>query len=343
MSGTSLDGIDIAYITIIKKEEYSFEIHKAETVPYSNQVKAKLQRTFETSAEEIQEIDAWYGYFLGETIRDFIQRNQILEIDFIASHGHTIFHNPDKRYTLQIGNGAQITEVTGIKTICNFRIQDIALGGQGAPLVPIGDRLLFSNYHYCLNIGGFANISFEHKNERKAFDICPANIVLNHYVNQIGIAYDDGGKMAAKGNLHNDLLQELNQLPYYKSKTPKSLGYEYVKQVIFPIIDAYKLEVNDILRTFTEHISIQIAAKLSDISNEQMLITGGGAYHQFLVQKIQEKTKVKCVIPSNEIIDYKEALIFALLGFLKDINEVNCLKSVTGAKKNHSGGVVFEF
>ncbi len=342
MSGTSLDGIDIAYVSITQDDSYDFSIHQAETIPYTDKEREVLQKAFHSSAEELQKIDVWYGTFLGRTIQDFIQRNQITKLDFIASHGHTIFHNPAENYTLQIGNGAEITAITGYKTICNFRIQDIALGGQGAPLVPIGDRHLFTDYKYCLNIGGFANISFEQENERIAFDICPANIVLNHYVKHLGLPYDDGGKIASTGKIHTPLLEKLNELPFYQNEEPKSLGFEFVKDVIFPIIDEYQLSTEDILCTFIEHIATQISFKITSDKNHKMLITGGGAYNQFLVNRIQEKTETKCVIPSPTIIDYKEALIFAFLGFLKDLGQVNCLKSVTGARKDHSSGVVYE-
>ncbi len=342
MSGTSLDGIDIAYVTITQKDSCDFTIHKAETIPYTEKEREILQKAFHSSAEELQKIDAWYGAFLGETIKNFIEQNHIKNLDFIASHGHTIFHNPEENYTLQIGNGAEITAITGYKTICNFRIQDVALGGQGAPLVPIGDRGLFADYEYCLNIGGFANISFEQENQRMAFDICPANIVLNHYVKKLGFTYDDGGKIASTGKVHQPLLEELNQLSFYKGKKPKSLGFEFVKEVILPIIDKYNLETNDILCTFIEHIAIQVSQKLSSQPKHKMLITGGGAYNQFLIQKIQENTKVQCIIPDSTIIDYKEALIFAFLGFLKDSGQINCLKSVTGACKDHSSGVIYE-
>ncbi len=276
MSGTSLDGIDIAYTTIGQENGYLFSINHAETIPYTEKEKELLQKAFHSSAEELQKIDAWYGALLGNTIKDFIERNHIKNLDFIASHGHTIFHNPKENYTLQIGNGAEITAITGYKTICNFRIQDVALGGQGAPLVPIGDRGLFPNYEYCLNIGGFANISFEQQNQRIAFDICPANIVLNHYVKNLGFAYDDGGKIACTGKVHQPILEELNQLSFYKNEEPKSLGFEFVKEVIFPMIDNYQLETNDILCTFIEHIATQISLKISSNRNHKMLITGGG-------------------------------------------------------------------
>jgi len=279
--------------------------------------------------------------FLGKTIQKFIKENHLSQIDFIASHGHTIFHNPKKNYTLQIGNGPQITAITGVKTICDFRVQDIALGGQGAPLVPIGDKLLFSEYDYCLNLGGFVNISFEENNQRIAFDICPANIVLNHYVYQLNVEYDDKGTIASTGNIDNNLLDELNALPFYNDTKPKSLGYEFIVETIFPMIDKYNLEINDILRTFVEHVAIQIVKKIDSNSKKTVLVAGGGAYNTFLINRIQSYTKTQLLIPEDTIINYKEALAFALLGLLKDEGQNNCLKSVTGAQKNHSSGVIF--
>ncbi|WP_366836812.1 anhydro-N-acetylmuramic acid kinase [Lutibacter sp.] len=341
MSGTSLDGIDMAYVKINHNNNYTFEILKATTATYSKDWKSTLKNGFHLSGEKLTKLDADYGMHLGKIILNFIQKNKITKIDFIASHGHTIYHNPAKNYTLQIGNGPQITAITGLKTICNFRVQDIALGGQGAPLVPIGDKLLFSNYDYCLNLGGFSNISFNENNQRIAFDICPVNIVLNHYVAPLNMEYDDKGEIASSGKLNEKLLDELNDLEFYNDTKPKSLGYEFVVEIIFPIIDKYNLEINDILRTFVEHIAIQIAKKIASNSEKTVLIAGGGAYNTFLINRIQSYTKTQLIIPEDTIINYKEALVFALLGFLKDEGQINCLKSVTGAKKDHSSGVTY--
>ena len=241
MSGTSLDGIDIAYLKISNNKGYSFEIINASTISYSKEWKLALKEGFNLSGEELTKLDADYGIFLGEIIQNFIEKNNISTINFIASHGHTIFHNPAKNYTLQIGNGPYITSTTGLKTICNFRVQDVALGGQGAPLVPIGDLFLFSEYDYCLNLGGFSNISLNENKQRIAFDICPVNIVLNHYVTPLNIEYDDKGILASKGSIHQTLLNELNALSFYTNVKPKSLGYEFVIVSIFPIIDKYNL------------------------------------------------------------------------------------------------------
>jgi len=342
MSGTSLDGLDIVYVKINAAENYSFEILKAETISYINEWKSTLKEGFHLSGEKLLKLDADYGKYLGKTLLNFIKKNRIEKLDFIASHGHTIFHNPEKNYTFQIGNGPYITSITGIKTICDFRVQDVALGGQGAPLVPIGDELLFSEYDYCLNLGGFSNISFNKNQQRIAFDICPVNIVLNHYVSALNLEFDDKGAMASEGNIDNNLLKSLNCLPFYNDAKPKSLGYEFVTETIFPMVDKYNLSIKDVLRTFVEHIAIQISKKIDSDSKKTMLVTGGGAFNTFLIERLQSYTKTLLIIPEETIINYKEALIFGLLGFLKDEGKNNCLKSVTGANKDHSSGVVFE-
>ena len=340
MSGTSLDGLDIAYIKLNFETSFQFEILKAVTIPYHPDWKNALKNGFHLSGEELTKLDADYGIYLGNTLKEFIAENSIENLDFIASHGHTIYHNPGENYTLQIGNGPYINTITGIKTICDFRTQDVALGGQGAPLVPIGDMLLFSEYDYCLNLGGFSNISMNENNQRIAFDICPVNIVMNHYVNSLNLEYENG-EIASKGNIDTTLLNELNSLPFYNDSKPKSLGYEFILETIFPIINKYNLEIKDILRTFVEHIAQQIAKKIASDSSKKMLITGGGAFNIFLIERLKEYTKTELIIPENSIIDYKEALVFALLGYLKDEEKNNCLKSVTGASKDHSSGIIY--
>ena len=347
MSGTSLDGVDLIYVKINRNNGYYFDIIKNLSVDYSDKWKKLLQDAFVFSDKKIKEIDIDYGKFLGKLINNFIDVNNIKKIDFISSHGHTIFHKPDQGYTLQIGNGAEIAKVTNCKVICDFRSQDVALGGQGAPLVPIGDMLLFSEFNYCLNLGGFANISFQKNNQRIAFDICPVNIVLNHYTRTIGFEYDDKGELASLGDLHNKLFSELNDLPFYRNNNPKSLGYEFIDETILPIINKYKLSVKDILRTFVEHAAYQISEVIksnrlpNSKTNNNMLVTGGGAFNNFLIQRIDALAEADIVIPEKDIIEFKEALVFALLGVLKAEDEVNCLKSVTGATKDHSSGLVF--
>lgn len=339
MSGTSLDGIDLAYIKMHASSYKDFEILKAETIPYSKEWKTKLQVAVAYSNDELKLVDSAYGELLGKVLNDFLKQNAINNLDFIASHGHTILHQPENGITLQIGNGQVIANNTQQKVVCDFRTQDVQLGGQGAPLVPIGDSLLFADYDYCLNLGGFANISYEKENQRIAFDICPVNIVLNHYTRTIGLEYDDEGKIASEGKINTQLLEQLNSLPFYQEIPPKSLGLEWVQKNIFPLIDEYETDIPTILRTFIEHTALQIG---NVVENEAtILVTGGGAFNTFLMKRIEffAQTKIKQV--STELIDYKEALIFALLGVLKTQNKVNCLQSVTGAKKDHSSGNIF--
>ncbi len=340
MSGTSLDGVDLVYTKISFDTQYNFKIIHSETIPYPKYWEEELKKAFYYSKDKLSDLDKSYGIYLAELINTFIIKNNIKTIDFIASHGHTIHHKPEEGYTLQIGNGQIIASKTGVKTICDFRSQDVALGGQGAPLVPIGDKLLFPTYTYCLNLGGFANISFDNaKNERIAFDICPTNIVLNHYTEQLGFAYDDKGEMAQSGTVNKALLDELNELPFYKVEKPKSLGFEYVEETILPLINTFKLAINDILATYVAHIAVQIGSKLTKQGN--VLVTGGGTFNTYLMKNIQAQTALTIEVPNKIIIDYKEALIFAFLGFLRNENQVNCLKTVTGATKDHSSGMVF--
>jgi len=345
MSGTSLDGIDLVYVKFTLNKDYTFEILKKESIIYSELWKNRLQEAFGYSGEKLTHLDAEYGKFLGKRVLEFIAKNDIQKLDFVASHGHTIFHRPEQGYTLQIGSGAHLSATIKNKVICDFRTQDVALGGQGAPLVPIGDLLLFKAYDFCLNLGGFANISYQDKGVRMAYDICPTNIVLNHFTRKMGLEYDDKGRIASKGKIHGPLLSALNQLPFYRQEQPKSLGYEFVVETVLPIIEQHALSSEDILRTFVEHAGIQISAVINRVAEKKdkaaVLITGGGAFNDFMIQRISSLTTTRIVIPSIEIIEFKEALIFAFLGVLRDQKEVNCLKSVTGASKNHSSGVIY--
>ncbi|MCC1484763.1 anhydro-N-acetylmuramic acid kinase [Winogradskyella immobilis] len=337
MSGTSLDGIDIVYINFFYEKDLSFKIKHAKTYEYSKDWKLILSNLTQKSKSELKIIDQDYTLFLADVILNFIAINSIETIDFISSHGHTALHQPEKCLTYQIGNRQELANKLNHKVICDFRVQDVELGGQGAPLVPIGDLLLFSDYDYCLNLGGFANVSFDIKGKRIAYDICPVNIVLNHYVKRLGFEYDDKGEIASKGKINDVLLRDLNGLAFYKELPPKSLGLEWVQKNMLSKIDVYNLQIKDVLRTFIEHIAIQISKELEK-SYTSVLITGGGVYNSFLIKRIKTHTKTSIIIPSAAIIEYKEALIFGLLGVLKHRGEVNCLASVTGASRDHSSG-----
>ena len=333
MSGTSLDGIDLVVCTFNKSENWEFEIEKSETIIYSHRWKKTLQFLHTKDSNTISKINLKYGQFIGDTINTFLVSNRV---DFIASHGHTIFHQPQNKYSLQIGDGETIANITGIPTINDFRSLDVSLNGQGAPLVPIGDLHLFPNYKYCINLGGFANISIKEKNKIIAFDICPVNIILNQFCEKLNIEYDNNGDIAKKGKLIPALLQQLNQLGFYKKSPPKSLGREWVEEFINPIIKL-EYETEDLLHTFCEHIAIQIGVF---ITNESALFTGGGVFNTYLMERIKYYSSSKIIIPNDKIINFKEALIFAFLGVLKLENEVNCLKSVTGAIRDSCGGII---
>ncbi|HLT49037.1 MAG TPA: anhydro-N-acetylmuramic acid kinase [Aequorivita sp.] len=340
MSGTSLDGIDLAEIIFnFSEAKWNFEIITAETVPYSSFWKDELREAINYSEEKLERLDFKYTEKLSEEILKFIKKHNIPEIDAVCSHGHTILHQPEKGFTYQIGNLPKISKMLGQTVVCDFRVQDVELGGQGAPLVPIGDRLLFPEYDYCLNLGGFANCSFEKNGERIAFDICPVNIVLNNYAEKLGHNFDEGGKLAASGKVNEALLVKLNTLPFYNKKPPKSLGLEWVKEQIFPLLDASGISSEDILRTFTEHIAVQLAKQFRE--NASVLISGGGAYNSFLIERLNKIAQVETTIPFREIVEFKEALIFGLLGVLKLRDEVNCLASVTGAERDHASGKIF--
>lgn len=342
MSGTSLDGVDLVYTQISKDSKYfNFQIVASETIPYSIFWKQKLQKAFTSKRELLNKLSIEYGVYLGDLINTFISNNSIKKVDFIASHGHTIFHKPEEGYTLQIGDGQAMSNVTKLKVVCNFRSQDVELGGQGAPLVPIGDRLFFSEYAYCLNLGGFANISYEKKGKRIAFDICPANIVLNYFAKQLGADFDENGEWASEGIINFKLLEKLNKLDFYIQKKPKSLGFEFVSETVFPLINSFNIHAKSVLRTFVAHIAYQISVNLDNNNTSKVLITGGGAFNLFLIDELAKMTKNELVIPSEQLVNFKEALIFALLGVLRLQNEVNCLRSVTGAKCNHSSGEIY--
>lgn len=347
MSGTSLDGIDLAYISFAKSDAWHYKIHKAITLPYTEIWKKCLQTGNNLNKKELKALDKEYTKYLGGKIKNFIEsisETHTFEettVDFICSHGHTILHQPEKGVTLQIGNLPELATQIEQTVVCNFRVQDVALDGQGAPLVPVGDQLLFNEYDYCLNLGGFANVSFEENMKRIAFDICPVNIVMNMLAEKLGFLFDKDGQLAKKGTLIPELLQQLNALEFYKLPHPKSLGLEWVEKHIFPLLDKTEASTVDLLHTFTEHVAIQLADTFNN--GASVLVTGGGTYNSYLLERLKSHKNLNLIVPSKEIIEYKEALVFGLLGVLKMRGEVNCLSSVTGSEKDHSSGVVFRF
>jgi len=342
MSGTSLDGVDLATIIFLeKKQKIEFQIKITQTIPYSKEWINKLKNAINYSKQELKVINKEYTILLGNIINHFIYANKIKNIDAVCSHGHTILHQPEKGITLQIGNLPEIARIVNQKVICDFRVQDVELGGQGAPLVPIGDRILFSDFDYCLNLGGFSNISFEKNSQRIAYDISPVNTVLNFYANKLGLDYDNEGRISKEGVFNIKLFKKLNNIEFYRKKPPKSLGFEFVKDVILPITESYTTQ--EVLYTFSEHIAFQISENII-LKKSKLLITGGGAYNNFLIQKIRNYLpEAKIIIPDKKVVEYKEALIFALLGYLRLENRINILSSVTSAKYDHCSGKIFDF
>ncbi|MGI6292462.1 MAG: anhydro-N-acetylmuramic acid kinase [Bacteroidales bacterium] len=342
MSGTSLDGVDIAYCVFEKIDnKWQYTIVEAETIPYTNKWLKRLKELENSDGLTFNITHIEYGRLLGLLVKKFIRKHR-LKVDYIASHGHTIFHQPEKRMTVQIGSGASIAANSGVSTTCDFRSLDVALGGHGAPLVPIGDELLFGKYDACLNIGGISNISYRQRASRIAYDISPANMILNYMAQMKGYSYDVGGHLAQSGKVDKELYATLNNIAYYRKPYPKSLGKEWVFGEFLSCIQEYKLSVEDYLRTFVEHIAFQIATVVLKEKLHKILITGGGAKNKFLIERIQFFAKEsQLIIPEDKLVEYKEALIFAFLGLLRLQQTPNCLKSVTGANQDNCGGAIY--
>jgi len=341
MSGTSLDGLDICFVSFKKSNYSKYNIINSKTYSYNEKWIEKLKKSIFLNKQELKKIDIEYGTLISNYLKEFISEFSIDKIDLISSHGHTVFHEPNKGKTLQIGDGKTINKIVKTDVVCDFRTQDVKYKGQGAPLVPIGDLHLFSNYKFCLNLGGFSNVSIKDNNKIKAFDICPVNTVLNHYSKKMGYTFDQDGVLSKKGTVNLDLLNQLNQMSFYNKLGPKSLGIEFVKSKVIPLIDSHILNPKDILRTYIEHISDQISKSIGSYFNDRILVSGGGTYNNTLIDSIKTKVKSKVIVPDSQIIDYKEALIFAYMGLLKSKEKINCLKSVTGAIKDHSSGKIF--
>ena len=196
-----------------------------------------------------------------------------------------------------------------------------------------------------MNLGGISNISFQKQNIRIAYDIAPANMLLNYLCKDISQPYDTGGKLAESGKLNTQLFDQLNSLSFYNQPYPKSLGYEWFTEKIVPLITNAEDTVENLLHTAVHHITVQIRSEIQKniISNAKLLVTGGGAKNNFLIKTLQQKLNGCCelIVPDEKIIDFKEALIFAFLGTLRVRKEINCLHSVTGAKRDSSSGIIY--
>ena len=359
MSGTSLDGVDLACCRFADCEgRLEWSLLAAETISYPDEWVGRLSTLENSTAYEYALADVQLGHYLGGLVCEFVEKHS-LHVDYVASHGHTIFHQPHLGLTTQIGDGDAIAAECGLPVVFNFRRMDVALGGQGAPLVPIGDQMLFADYDACLNLGGIANISyrqsgacphraieqsvqnskFKIQNYRTAFDICPCNMALNLLARKLGQPYDKDGNVASSGQVVEPLLSRMSALNYYAQPSPKSLGKEWFVSQFQPILEGCEHSVQDLLRTSVEHIASQIATVLNTNDIKSLLVTGGGAKNKFLISRLRQLSPgCDITVPDDDIIDYKEAIIFALLGYLRLHSKTNCLSSVTGASRDNVGG-----
>lgn len=345
MSGTSGDGLDLAYCKYQLDETWHYEILSASTIPFPEKLGSQLQRAHEMSALDLQLLDVSFGRWMGEQVKNFCEKSQITP-QAVCSHGHTVFHQPQLGLSLQIGNGWALHQASGLKVINDFRMLDVQLGGQGAPLVPIGDKHLFPTVDFCINLGGIANLSMEHQGKRIAFDCCPFNLLLNPLAMKLGKPFDQDGKWASEGKVDPILLENLNALSFYQIKGAKSLGREDMEQVFLPVIEASSASEKDKLATLVEHYAIQISKILQEFSPSKkphVILTGGGAYHRYFIERLDKHLDSNWIneLVSNELIEFKEAMIFGFLGVLRLRGEVNCLASVTHASSDSSGGTIF--
>lgn len=352
MSGSSLDGLDIAFAAFREQAgKWTYEILETDCYPYPDEWIQQLQQAIHLPAKEYLLLHTQYGQYLGQQVNRFIEAHQLhYQVAVITSHGHTTFHLPAQKMTAQLGDGAAIAAVTQLPVVSDLRGIDVAFGGQGAPIVPMGEKLLLGEYDYFLNIGGISNVSASSKLRSGGwgFDVCPANRVLNMLANDAGNQYDEGGKIAASGTVHDSLLEELNALDYYKKEPPKSLANDFGTDIVYPLVKKYGIAVNDALRTYTEHIAIQVRHAISGLQPQangaQLLATGGGAFNTFLIQRItgllQEKG-IEVVVPDARLVNYKEALIMAFLGVLRWRQESTVLSTVTGASRDSIGGALW--
>lgn len=353
MCGTSHDGLDLADVVFHLPVGWSasshdprllasglrYELAGTQFSPLPESLQKRLRGVMEDSALAYAELDRDVALFFAEQVRTYCRKSGI-KPDYLASHGVTVFHDPAKGLTTQIAHGGVLSAATGIACISDFRIQDVARGGQGAPLVPVADAWLFSTYDATLNLGGFANVSLIGSGSVMGYDTSPCNIVLNTVAAQMHLAYDEGGKIAREGNVVSGLLERLNALPYYHAAPPKSLGYEWVREHVLPLVMDQKYRWPDVMATFTEHIAVQCGRALTDMEGK-VLVTGGGARNTYLVERIQAHVNATVRVGSDELIDFREALAFALLGLLRVLHLPNAYASVTGADTNGCNGALY--
>lgn len=339
MSGTSLDGVDILAVRF--SSDYSFEIKNFECIGYSSEWQEKLSKAKNLSVYFLAKLNIDYGFFLGDLVKRFNLKYN-LSPHFVASHGHTIFHNPAENLSFQLGNGNAIASRCGLPVVFDFRVADVCQGGQGAPLVPGAEFLLFPEYSSFLNLGGIANISYKTNNENiVAYDICFCNILLNIFANRLGFSYDEGGKIASSGNLDLSLIQKLKEWDYLHKDSPKSLDKDTIIEEFSWLLDYKSANIEDILCTLNHFIADSITTVANKFQGN-ILTTGGGAFNSYLIHLLNEPSRLngRIEIADKLLIEAKEALVFAMLGLLRWEGKINILKEVTGARIDTIGGVI---
>lgn len=338
MSGTSLDGLDIALCRFSTEGgKPVYELLAAETIAYEAVWKERLRNVFDATAEQYFKLNSLYGEYIAAEVNAFLKKNGH-HADYLASHGHTVFHRPQLGFSTQIGCGATIAAHTGIATICDFRSLDVALKGQGAPLVPVGDRDLLPVFESCLNIGGIANISFTKSGHTSAFDCCIANMALNYLAEKTGKPYDVDGNLAASGQVNKALLTDLLNL----HSDQRSLGKEWFDARFLPALEKHGGSIPDQLATCVEYTALMIGDVLKQHKLNSVLITGGGAYNAFLLNRLRAQYSGQLEIPSDAVIQFKEAIVFAYLGYLRATEQTNTLHSVTKASRDSIGGCIYK-
>ena len=347
MSGTSMDGLDIAHVTLeeVSEGKWSYSINASKTVNYGETWRLRLSKLRHQNSMIFHKTDRFYGQYIGENIKAFLEENG-LEADLISSHGHTVFHQPENNITVQIGDGNSIYAHTGIPTVTNFRALDVVLGGEGAPLVGIADEMMFGEFAMCLNLGGFANISADINGNRVAYDVAPCNIILNRIAREFGKEYDEDGEIAERGAIDYELLTDLNEIDFYTYEPPKSLGREWISSNFWSHVRNSVAKKEDKMKTLVDHIAQQIGNNIEDLSSgdpsgKRVFITGGGVFNKTLISHIRTHTDAEVVVPDDMMINYKESLAFALLGILRVQNKTNVYKVATGASENTVSGSLY--
>ncbi len=350
MSGSSLDGLDICFAQIEEtRGKWTAQILNADCYAYEENWTQKLQHARQLSVPDFLKLHTEYGRYTGELVHRFIAANELQhKVHFVASHGHTILHEPDAHTSFQLGDGASIAAVLGLPVINDLRALDVALGGQGAPIVPIGDKLLFGDYDLLLNIGGIANISIRKEdNQYIGFDICVANQALNFLAQKMGKAYDEGGTIASSGKVLEEELAKLFNNDFLEKTAPKSLSNEGAMDMVKAFVDNEEYGLADRMNTIVQFIAEQICRSIiqnlpiENLAHRKLLATGGGAFNSYLMQVLSNKLAtldIELTIPEAQIVSYKEALVMALIGTLRWREETNTIASQTGASKDSVGG-----